>query len=83
MSYIVKAALFCDKCGKRVNVEPDTRPPILDPTATRDTSLEGWINVGREHHRCSECAPVYLTRKAEMEKELKQLAGVKEITFDL
>lgn len=83
MSYVVKAALFCDKCGKRVDVEPGEKAPSLVPMATKGTDLEGWLDIKENHHLCPECASAYLARKAEMEKELKELAGIREVSFDL
>ena len=77
MSYIVKAALFCDKCGKKVDVRPSEKAPMLGPLATRGSELEGWIDTEGNHHLCPDCAEAYLAKKAEMESELKKLAGIK------
>lgn len=41
MSYIVKAALFCDKCGQRVDVRPSEKAPTLSSLATKGSDLEG------------------------------------------
>lgn len=41
------------------------------------------MEVSRGHHLCPACAKVYADRKAEMDAELKRLAGIDSIEFDL
>lgn len=84
MSYIAKAALFCDKCGARVDLDPQYRLPLtFSPMATDGTPIAGWMAVDKTHHLCPECAKAYAAKKAEMERELRELAGIREIKFDL
>lgn len=84
MSYIVKAAIFCDKCGKRVDLDPEFRLPMaFSPITTDCTPIAGWMKVDDSHHLCPDCAGAYNAKKAEMERELRDLAGIREIKFDL
>lgn len=84
MSYIAKAAIFCDRCGKRVDLDPEFRLPItFSATSTDRTPISGWMRVDESHHLCPDCAAAYNARKAEMERELRELAGIRDIRFDL
>ena len=74
MSYVAKAAIFCDRCGSRVD---------LDPIVTDGTPISGWLKVDESHHLCPGCAAAYKAKKAEMERELRELAGIREIRFEL
>ena len=84
MTYIAKAALFCDRCGARLDVDPERgEPRLMSAIATEGTPLEGWIRLDGGHHLCPVCAKEYEAKRAEMERELKRFAGIKEISFDL
>lgn len=84
MSYIAKAAIFCDKCGKRVDLDPEFGLPMtFSPISTDCTPIAGWMKVDASHHLCPGCADAYSAKKAEMERELRELAGIREIKFDL
>ena len=43
MSYIAKAAIFCDRCGKRVDLDPEFRLPLTFSSISTDlTPIAGW-----------------------------------------
>ncbi len=84
MSYIAKAALFCDRCGVRVDLDPDFLMPLtFTPVSTSGTPISGWAQIEGSHHLCPNCAKEYNAKQAEMERELKEFAGIREIKFDL
>ena len=78
MSYIAKAAIFCDKCGKRVDLDPEFGLPMtFSPISTDCAPIAGWMKVDASHHLCPGCADAYSAKKAEMERELRELAGIR------
>ena len=78
MSYIAKAAIFCDVCGKRVDLDPEFGLPMtFSPISTDCTPIAGWMKVDASHHLCPGCADAYSAKKAEMERELRELAGIR------
>lgn len=81
MTYIARAALFCDRCGARQECEPSPKPPIIP--ISPDEPLSGWMNVDKTHHLCPKCAGEYKRKEAEMQAELKKFAGIRDIHFDL
>lgn len=83
MTYIAKAALFCDHCGSRVECEPLPKSPNLKTICIDDVPVDGWMDVDGTHHLCPDCAGEYRRMKAEMDRKLKEFAGIKSISFDL
>lgn len=83
MSHIRKAALICDKCGERLDIDPAVDDPFFSRTVQLESPWRRWMEVSRGHHLCPACAKVYADRKAEMDAELKRLAGIDSIEFDL
>lgn len=84
MSYVAKAALFCDRCGARVDLDLDLLMPLtFTPVSTSGTPFSGWAQIEDSHHLCPSCAKEHNAKKAEMERELKEFAGIHEIRFDL
>lgn len=84
MSYVAKAAIFCDRCGSRVDLDPKFMLPLtFSPLVTDGTPISGWLKVDESHHLCPGCAAAYKAKKAEMERELRELAGIREIRFEL
>lgn len=71
MTYLAKAALFCDHCKDKVECSPETEP-TLGFDLREDSPLKGWINVGFSHHLCANCAKAYCAKRAELERELKE-----------
>ena len=83
MTIIKKAALFCDGCGKRQDLEWKDADTLLSPISTRGTYLEGWHAVDREKHLCPECYPAYAEREERMRRELREMVGGRSIEFDI
>lgn len=71
MTYLAKAALFCDHCKAKVECAPEAEP-TLGFDLREDSPLKGWISVGNNHHLCADCAKVYCAKQAEFERELKE-----------
>lgn len=71
MTYLAKAALFCDHCKAKVECAPEAEP-TLGFDLREDSPLKGWINVGLSHHLCANCAKAYLAKRSELERELKE-----------
>ena len=81
---MAKAAIFCDRCGSRVDLDSKlVLPSTFSPIATGGTPISGWLKVDGSHHLCPGCAAAYNAKKAEMERELRGLAGIREIRFEL
>ena len=78
MSYVAKAAIFCDRCGSRADLDSTFSPIVTD-----GTPISGWLRVDESHHLCPGCAAAYNAKKAEMERELRELAGIREVRFEL
>lgn len=83
MTHIRKAALVCDKCGARIDIDPAVDNPFFSRFLYEDASWKDWMEVADGHHLCPACAKAYRERKAEMEAELKRLAGIDTIEFDV
>ena len=84
MSYVAKAAIFCDRCGSSADLDPQFMLPLtFSPLVTDGTPISGWLKVDESHHLCPGCAAAYKAKKAEMERELRELAGIREIRFEL
>ena len=83
MSYIAKAALFCDRCGSRVDLDPKSSLPLtFSSLATAGTLLAGWMAVDKTHHLCPSCAGAYNAKRAETERELRELAVLAQCQSD-
>ncbi len=83
MSHIRKSALICNKCGTKLEIDPDVKDPFFSFTTQLESSWCDWMKVSEDHHLCPECAKEYNAKKAEMEQELKKVAGIKTIEFDI
>lgn len=82
MTYLAKAALFCDHCGARAECDPSPNPPLFS-SFTEGKPYDGWMPIDDKHHLCARCAEEYRRKEKEMKSELKKFAGIKEISFDL
>lgn len=84
MSYVAKAAIFCDRCGSRVDLDPKFMLPMtFSPIEPDGTPISGWLNVDESHHLCPGCAAAYKAKKAETDRELREFAVVRGIRFEL
>lgn len=66
MTYIAKAALFCDHCGESFVWNMDFG------WDEADNPVLGWYKVDTRHHLCPDCAKVYNAKREEFEQQLKQ-----------
>ena len=82
MSLIKKQFVICDKCGASQEINFTMEDPF-GIAAMPDPKRDGWLAVDRGHHLCPSCAAVYKKRQAECDRELKELAGIKTISFDV
>lgn len=83
MSHIRKAVLVCDKCGERLDIDPAVDDPFFSRMLQSESAWSEWAEVSKGHHLCPNCAKAYAARKAEMDAELRRLAGIGTIEFDL
>ena len=81
MSLVRKMVAICDKCGAVAEL-PFTETDPFNHLAPGDVP-DGWFAPDRAHHLCPACAEVYKARKAEYDRELKKLAGIKTIEVDI
>lgn len=81
--HIRKAAIVCDRCGAKVEVDPDAKHIIISSFMEPGTPLAGWLAVDGERHLCPTCATPYLEKKREMEAELRRLSGGRSVEFDI
>ncbi len=81
--HIRKAAVICDRCGAKVEVDPDVKHVIIGPFMEPGEPLAGWLAVEGGRHLCPACAGPYLAKKHEMEAELRRLSGGRTIEFDI
>lgn len=82
MTHIRKAAILCDRCGARIDIDPDVASPFSSSILHRESAWRDWIEVENGRHLCPECAGHYREVKRRMERELREAAGVRTIDFD-
>lgn len=82
MTHIRKAALLCDVCGETIEIDPDIEHPFASSFVHRESAWRDWIQA-EGNHLCGKCAAPYLAKKREAEAELKRLAGIKTVEFDV
>lgn len=81
---IIKRTLIrCDACKRTVEAPDDIETLGIRPHVPGFEHLDGWITTQGTHHLCPSCARPYLAKKAEMERELKRLAGIETLELDL
>ena len=83
MTHIRKAALVCDKCGERMDIDPSVDNPFFSHFTQAESAWRDWMEVVPGHHLCPACAKAYNDCKAEMDAKLRRIAGVKTIEFDV
>ena len=81
--HVRKAAIVCDKCGSKVEVDPTKDRIIISSFMEPGDPLTGWLDLGSNRHLCPTCAGPYLAKKREMEAELRRLSGGRTIEFDI
>lgn len=82
MSLEIKAIVTCNRCGTHAVTDGTLGDPFF-AAVPADKRPKGWLAIDRSHHLCPACADAYSTRKAEMERELKGLAGIETIEVDI
>ena len=84
MSLVRKAALFCDGCSIRVDLDPDRAAHLKFGTmALRGTDLEGWREAKPGKHLCPSCAEEYAEVEREFQQRLDRMLGSEPVRFDL
>lgn len=81
--HIRKAAVICDRCGTKVEVDPNVKHVIISSFMEPGDPLAGWLHVDGGRHLCPTCASPYLEKKREMESELRRLSGGRTVEFDI
>ena len=75
MALVRKLLVVCDKCGSHVEVPEDSQDS--SHVSDREPAVLGWLEIDGDHHLCPACAAAYIKRRREMERELKELAGIR------
>lgn len=75
MALVRKLLVVCDKCGAHVEASRDSQDPSR--VSDREPAVLGWLEIDGDHHLCPACAAAYTRRREEMERELKELAGIR------
>lgn len=75
MALVRKLLVVCDKCGSHVEVSEDSQDS--SHVSDREPAVLGWLEIDGDHHLCPACAAAYIKRRREMERELKELAGIR------
>lgn len=84
MSLVISKTVICDRCGERHDLAPSaTVPDSFSPAFLKGTELEGWMRLGENHHLCPDCASIYQARRKEMERELRDLAGIRTVEIEI
>lgn len=83
MAIFTKRLMRCNSCGKTVELAADLEKLGFGGIAARNAGLGDWVDAGGNHHLCPDCSKPYLAKKAEMERELKALAGFETVEVDL
>ncbi|MBR2683017.1 MAG: hypothetical protein IKE22_07125 [Atopobiaceae bacterium] len=81
--HVRKAAVICNSCGTKVEIDPDIKHVIISLFAEPGDPLAGWLAVEGGRHLCPTCAAPYLAKKREMETELRRLSGARTVEFDI
>ena len=82
MPLIRKTVAVCDRCGASVEIDCKYEDPFTS-FASEGRPWAGWMRVDEAHCLCPDCARAYREKRAEMERELKALAGIRTIEIDL
>ena len=79
MPFIRKAALVCDRCSKRVDIDPEIDQPFS--AINRGKGYDGWIEA-REKVLCPECAEGFRKLIAENKRRENEYLGIATIEFE-
>lgn len=82
MSLVRKMVVVCDKCGNHQEIAWSEDDPF-SVAALPDERRAGWFTPDHDHHLCPSCAAAYKAKEAEMQRELKRLAGISTIEIDV
>lgn len=82
MPVITSKFLLCDKCGEKIGIPADIQMPF-SCFNQEGSSWEKWYKVDESHCLCPDCAAVYKARKDEVEKELREMAGIRSFEIEI
>ena len=82
MAHIRKAALVCDKCGERLDIDPEVIDPFFSSILLRDSAWRDWSKVAGRH-LCPTCSAEYREVKAECDRMMKEASGARTIECEL
>ena len=84
MPLIVIRTAVCDRCGERLDLAPSTSvPDSFSPAFLKGTELDGWTRLGESHLLCPDCSSIYRAKRAEMERELREFAGIRTMEIEI
>lgn len=77
-----KTFIICDKCGERIEIPADMQLPF-SCFNQEGSPWERWHKVDESHCLCPDCAAVYKARKAEVDRELREMAGIRSFEIEI
>lgn len=80
MPHVRKAALVCDRCGARVDIDPAIDAPFS--RMERGRGYDGWCEA-RGRVLCPECAEGWRAVVAENDRRERDYLGIEAVEFDL
>ena len=83
MTLLKKAALFCDGCGMRLDLDPDNAGHLKFGGICGSVEVAGWRELNTGEHLCPECNREYSEKEKEFAEQLKGMIGKHGVEFKL
>ena len=83
MTLLRKAALFCDGCGTRLDLDPDIAANLRFGGVCASDEVAGWRELSSGEHLCPKCNREYSEKEKEFANQLAGMVGRHGITFEL
>lgn len=81
--YVCKAVLICNKCHEKIETSSTGFDPFSLSGTDDDPKEKGWTSPKVNVHLCPKCSARYLKKKEEMERELRELAGIDVVEIEI